>query len=70
MNNNDTEVLQAIIDLDGNCLKSIRCIKCPFKHVCLPKFLEKRLSHQQRVNMALSHIVNTSLLDDDIYDQR
>lgn len=69
--NRDAEILQEIVDLDGACLSSKRCIECPFKSLCLPEFLAPApLPQYKRAKMALDVLAYNGLLDDqDIIDE-
>jgi len=67
MDDKEIQILEKIIDLEGDCLSAGLCIQCPFKHDCLPEFLKTkkyRPSPPERLNLALDKIANTILLDD------
>ena len=60
----DAATLQEIIDLDGDCLNSNRCNKCPFRKICLPEFLNTiSPTTHQRAKMALDVIAHHALVD-------
>lgn len=66
LNSEDMDILQEIVDTDGNCLDSIRCKKCPFRAACLPEFLNPvPPSQPQRLRMALGILTHHMLLDDE-----
>jgi hypothetical protein len=63
----DASTLQEIVDLDGNCLNSSRCSKCPFRAMCLPEFLNPvPPTTQQRAKMALDVLTHHALVDEDL----
>jgi hypothetical protein len=67
LNNSDKEVLQEIIDTDGQCLDSKRCSRCPFRAICLPEFLNPvPPSQPQRLKMAIDVLAHHYLVDNDI----
>ena len=67
LNNKDTESLQEIVDLDGNCMNSARCTKCPFRAMCLPEFLNPNPpTTNQRAKMALDVLTHHSLLEEEV----
>ena len=59
------ELLEAIVELEGNCLKHEFCKQCPFKKRCLPTFLrrETRMSSKERLSLVLNFLTNSELLD-------
>lgn len=66
----EMNILQEIIDLEGKCLDSIRCSKCPFRATCLPTFLDDSpISHQKRLRMALDVLSYDAILDDDAMEE-
>jgi len=68
LDDNDIGILEEIIDIDGDCLGSTRCLSCPFRKNCLPKFLRpahERPSKSERVNAALDILTRHTLLDDE-----
>ena len=67
LNQSDTNILQEIIETDGQCLDSKRCVKCPFRAICLPEFLNPvPPSPPQRHKMAMDVLAHHYLIDDDI----
>lgn len=66
----DSSTLQEIVDLDGNCMNSNRCIKCPFRAMCLPEFLNPvPPTTQQRAKMALDVLTHHALVDEEAETQ-
>lgn len=60
----DEEVLEKIVELNGKCLLSGLCPKCPFRSQCLPEFLNPiPPSEDKRMNMALSVVTHNALSD-------
>jgi len=67
MNERQNEILEKIVELDGNCLTAEICKECPFASKCLPQFLhgkQKRPSKDERLNLALDTMAHGVLLDD------
>lgn len=67
MNEKHISILEAIVELKGDCLDAHLCKQCPFKKQCLPNFLQdkqKRPTQKERFNLALDTITNISLLGD------
>jgi len=66
LTNEQANVLEEIIDLGGECLENNRCIKCPFKNDCLPKFAEEDgpWSHKTRMNLAINTLTREVLMGD------
>ena len=66
MNSKKTQILEKIIDLQGDCLEAALCEDCPFKSKCLPQFLDykSKPSKEERFNLAMDTIVNVTLLED------
>lgn len=66
LTNNDSRILQEIVDLDGNCLDSVRCKLCPFRALCLPEFLNPTPpTKEQRAKMALDVMTHHALVDEE-----
>ena len=65
MTSQDAKIMQEIISEGGDCLNYKRCGLCPFKGSCLPSFLEKPLSHEERLSRALNALAHYQLLDDE-----
>ena len=64
LSDNDAQILQEIVELDGHCLKRERCLLCPFRSMCLPEFLNPHPpSKSQRFNMALDVLTHNALMD-------
>lgn len=65
LSNNDTRILEQIVDLDGKCMNSQRCNICPFRAMCLPEFLHPNPpTPEQRAKMALNVMAHHSLVDE------
>jgi hypothetical protein len=63
----DKDVLEEIVKLDGQCLESHRCKRCPFRAICLPEFLNPvPPSQPQRLKMAQDVLAHHYLIDEDI----
>lgn len=66
LTSNDSRILQEIVDLDGNCLDSVRCKLCPFRALCLPEFLNPTPpTKEQRAKMALDVMTHHALVDEE-----
>jgi hypothetical protein len=68
MNEQNIEILEKIVALDGDCLTAKMCKVCPFASKCLPQFLhgkQKSPSKDERLNLALDTLAYGVLLDDD-----
>lgn len=67
LSTSDKDVLEEIVKLDGQCLESVRCRKCPFRAICLPEFLNPvPPSQPQRLMMAQDVLAHHYLIDDEI----
>lgn len=65
LSNNDTRILEQIVDLDGKCMDSQRCKLCPFRVMCLPEFLNPNPpTPEQRAKMAIDVITHHALVDE------
>ena len=63
----DKDTLEEIVQLDGQCLDSKRCQRCPFRAICLPEFLNPvPPSQPQRVKMAGDVLAHHYLIDDEM----
>jgi hypothetical protein len=63
----DKDVLEEIVKLDGQCLESSRCKRCPFRAICLPEFLNPvPPSQPQRLKMAQDVLAHHYLIDEDM----
>ena len=66
LSTNDATTLQEIVDLDGDCILSSRCSRCPFRSMCLPEFLNPvPPTTHQRARMALNVLTHHALVDED-----
>ena len=71
LTNDELQVLEEIIELDGSCLTAFRCKKCPFARKCLSRFVigtsggGKPLSKQDRINMAADTLTHMELMGGD-----
>jgi len=57
----EEEVLQAIIDKDGNCIDAGWCLICPFADKCVSKAITKArklLPRKTRVRLAQDKLFN------------
>ena len=62
----DAATLQEIVELEGNCLSKDRCMRCPFRAMCLPEFLNPAPpTKNQRFTMALDILTHNALMDHD-----
>lgn len=67
LNKQDISILEKIVDLEGNCMDSMRCGKCPFRSLCLPDFLNPvPPTTQQRAKMAIDVLTHHSLMGEDV----
>ena len=63
LSENDATALQEIVELEGSCLLKDRCLRCPFRAMCLPEFLNPTPpSKNQRFNMALDVLTHNTLV--------
>ena len=66
LSNNDTRILEQIVELDGKCMDSQRCQLCPVRVMCLPEFLNPiPPTQEQRSKMALDVITHHALVDEE-----
>lgn len=71
LSNSDKKVLEEIVVAKGACLDSQRCLKCPFRVMCLPEFLNPDPpTKPQRLAMALDVLTHNALVDDDITSEQ
>ena len=59
------EILEEIIELDGDCLIADRCNQCPFRMKCLPDLMKsdnRVMPRSERANLAMSILANEELL--------
>lgn len=67
LHESDLLILEEIVSADGKCMNSIRCIKCPFRAMCLPEFLNPiPPTPQQRKAMALDVLSHHALVDENL----
>ncbi len=65
LSNNDTRILEQIVNLDGKCMDSQRCKICPFRVMCLPEFLYPNPpTPEKRAKMALDVMTHHALVDE------
>lgn len=63
----DRDTLEEIVTLEGHCLDSKRCQRCPFRAICLPEFLNPiPPSEPQRLQMAQDILTHHYLIDDTV----
>lgn len=61
----DKDILEEIVSVDGQCMSSKRCERCPFRAICLPEFLNPvPPSQPQRLKMAIDVLTHHALIDD------
>ena len=65
MTEHEAKIIQEIISEDGDCLDYKRCGGCPFKGSCLPSFLDRPPSHEERLSKALNALAHYELLNDE-----
>lgn len=67
LSQSDKNVLEEIAQLDGQCMESSRCKRCPFRSICLPDFLNTNPpTPSQRLKMAQDVLTHHYLLDDEM----
>lgn len=67
LSNGDKDTLEEIVKLDGECLDSKRCLRCPFRAICLPEFLNPvPPSQPQRLKMAQDVLAHHYLVDEEM----
>lgn len=67
LTSSDKNILEDIVALDGHCMNSKRCDKCPFRAICLPEFLNPiPPSQEQRFKMAQDVLAHHYLIDDEV----
>jgi len=60
----DEKILEEIVEVQGKCMDSERCVTCPFRSMCLPEFLYPNPpSPNQRFNMAMDVLTHNALVD-------
>ena len=65
MTDRDIQILEEIIQLEGDCLDHRRCDICPLRKQCLPVYLRKRRpSKKKRVQVALDKVVRECLIEE------
>lgn len=53
------ELLEAIITVNGDCLKTEWCIDCPFVNKCILSYIDQKtylLTKEERVNLAYDEL--------------
>jgi hypothetical protein len=67
LSSTDKDVLEEIVKVEGQCLDSKRCAKCPFRAKCLPEFLNTiPPSPPERAKMAMDVLAHHYLVDEDV----
>lgn len=63
----EDDILQGIIDTDGDCVRAEWCLKCPFANKCVFKAisLARLLPKQTRVRLAYEKLFN-KLMEDEL----
>ena len=67
MEEKEIQILEKIVEYDGDCLLLNMCSDCPFKARCLSDFLKEKVcrpTREERLNLALDAITNITLLGD------
>ena len=65
INDSDRQILEEILDIQGQCLDVDRCNKCVLKKTCFRRWLTPRPpSSQLRARIALDLLTRDSLMDD------
>ena len=67
MNDSEKQILEDILEKEGDCLDWKNCVRCPFKSKCLLNVITQPKSmytKRERVNLALNKLTNEILLDD------
>lgn len=56
----EDELLQSIIDTDGDCIKASQCPRCPFAKECVVQAIEvaRLLPKETRVRLAYEKLFN------------
>ena len=65
------EILQSIIDTDGNCVNASLCLKCPFASKCIDRAITKvrrLLPRKTRVRLAYEKLFN-ELMENELNEQ-
>lgn len=66
LSKNDADVLEQIVQLEGKCMDSKRCMLCPFRGMCIPEFIYPNPpTQQQRQQMALNVLAHHALVDEE-----
>lgn len=63
----ENNILEEIINLNGDCLVKGICTNCPFRKECLPSFtkeIKSRHTKLERLHLALNLLANKILLGD------
>lgn len=67
LSNNDVTILQEVVNTNGKCLDSKRCMMCPFRGMCLPEFAHPNPPTQpQRLKMAVDVLTNHALIEHEL----
>ncbi len=67
LSNSDKNTLEEIVVLNGQCLDSRRCQRCPFRAMCLPEFLNPvPPSPPKRLKIAQDVLTHYYLIDSDM----
>jgi len=66
LSKNDANILEQIVQLEGKCMDSQRCPRCPFRGMCIPEFIYPNPpTQQQRAQMALNVLAHHALVDEE-----
>jgi len=67
LSQSDKDVLEEIAQLDGQCMDSSRCRRCPFRSICLPDFLNPiPPTPSQRLKLAQDILAHHYLIDEEL----
>ncbi len=67
LSSDDKNILEEIVETNGQCLKAARCKVCPFRAMCLPEFLNPSPpTPPQRLEMALGVLMHNAIIDEEI----
>lgn len=65
----EKELLQGIIDKNGDCISAAWCLMCPFSNICISKAVSKArlLPKEERVKRAYEKMF-TDMLEEELDD--
>jgi len=65
------ELMEAIISVDGNCMKTEWCVECPFSHKCILSYIDEKtpiLLKEDRVQLAYNKLF-TDILEEELNEE-